>query len=57
MRFKDNEFGIIPSLKGIAFKLKCTPKTIKNCLLDKGEKRRFPLFARAVLEEKEEKIG
>jgi hypothetical protein len=51
-RFKNNEYGIIPSEKDIARKLNCDPKTIKNCLLGKGEKRRFSVFAHALLEEK-----
>lgn len=51
-RFKDNEYGIIPSEKEMAVKFSCTQKTIKNCLLEEGEKRRFSVFARALLEEK-----
>jgi hypothetical protein len=51
-RFKDNEYGMIPSEKEMAVKFNCNQRTIKNCLLEKGEKRRFPVFARALLEEK-----
>jgi hypothetical protein len=51
-RFKDNGYGIIPSEKEIAVKFSCSHKTIKNCLLEKGEKRRFSDFVRALLEEK-----
>jgi hypothetical protein len=50
-RFRDNAYGIVPSKTVIARKLNCDPKTIKNCLLEKGEARRFPVFAQAVLRE------
>jgi hypothetical protein len=54
-RFKNNEYGIIPSEKEMAVKFSCSQKTIKNCLLEKGEKRRFSVFARALLEENKKK--
>jgi hypothetical protein len=50
-RFKNNEYGHIPTRKQIAFKLGCDETTVKDCLLKEGEKRRFPDFARALLEE------
>lgn len=50
--YEDNEFGNFPSEKEIAWKLGCNPKTIKNCLLENGEKRRFSVFVRTVLKQK-----
>jgi hypothetical protein len=50
--YENNEFGNIPSEKEIAWKLGCDPKTIKNCLLEKGEKRRFSVFVRTVFKQR-----
>lgn len=50
-RFKGNDYGILPSRAQIAKKLRCDQKTITTRLRENGERRRFPTFVRALLEQ------
>jgi hypothetical protein len=51
LRYKGNTYGELPKREKIAKRLGCSSTTIKNVLLQRGERRRWREFVKAILDE------